>query len=229
MFIEENIRLINKRISEAALSVERDPKEISLIAVTKGASMPEILEALNHGVAHVGESRVDQFVKKYDQIDKDIHRHMIGSLQTNKVRSIIDKVEMIHSIDRISLVKEVNKRAKRMDKKIPALIQVNVSEEATKSGILKKDLISFVEEIRNYPYLSIKGLMTIAPLTENDDIIRSCFRELKHLFEDLKMRDMDHIQMKYLSMGMSNDFEIAIEEGANMVRVGRAIFKRDAF
>lgn len=224
MSLAENIYSVKEQISKAALSVNKDPNKISLIAVTKDVPPSVISQALDLGISHIGESRVDQFLDKYSLIDRNINYHLIGSLQTNKVKAIIDRVGLIHSIDRISLVKELNKRAESIDRRVKGLVQVNISKEKAKSGVFKEDLLGFIEKIVNYPYVEIQGLMTIAPLTKDKKVIRECFSELRYLFDDLRERDIDNIQMKYLSMGMSNDFEIAIEEGATMIRVGTAIF-----
>ena len=207
MDIKKNIQAINEKISDIALSCGRDPDDIVLIAVTKTVSPSNISKALEAGLQNFGENRVQELVEKYDKIDKKAKWHLIGSLQTNKVKYIIDKVELIHSLDRIKLAKEIEKRAARIDRQIPALIQVNIS------GAMKQ-----------YPHIRIKGLMTIGPLTEDRELIRDCFRQMKKLFDEIKTKKFSHAQMQYLSMGMTNDFDIAIEEGANMVRIGRAIF-----
>lgn len=224
MSVRDNIEQIRKRIEKAALSVNRDPNEISIVAVSKNVAPSKILEAIDAGITIVGENRVQELVKKYDVINKNISWHMIGSLQTNKVKYIIDKVDLIHSLDRLSLAQELNKRAGAMGRKIQALVQVNMSKESTKSGVYEEDLLSFIEELVNYPNIEVKGLMTIGPNTHDTDAIRECFRRFRHLFEDLRRKQIDHIDMQYLSMGMTNDFEIAIEEGSNMVRIGRGIF-----
>ena len=225
MSIKENLDGVKKRIRNAALAVNRDPDEISLIAVSKNVSCIRISEAIDAGITQIGENRVQELLDKYDKIEKKLNWHLIGSLQTNKVKYIIDKVELIHSLDRISLAHEINKRAEAIGKRVQALVQVNMSRESTKSGVYEEELLSFIDGMKNYPNIEIKGLMTIGPLTEDVDAIRACFRRFKDLFEELSGKDIAHIEMKYLSMGMSNDYEIAIEEGANMVRIGRAIFK----
>ncbi len=150
--------------------------------------------------------------------------HMIGSLQTNKVRFIIDSVKMIHSLDRMSLAKEINKRAKKIDRVMDVLVQVNVSGEETKSGFAPGEVIDFLKSIEDYDHIKIKGLMTMAPHYEDPEDTRYVFRELKELFEEIKKEDIKNVDMQYLSMGMSNDFEVALEEGSNMIRVGTAIF-----
>lgn len=224
MDIKKNIQAINEKISDIALSCGRDPDDIVLIAVTKTVSPTNISKALEAGLQNFGENRVQELVEKYDKIDKKAKWHLIGSLQTNKVKYIIDKVELIHSLDRIKLAKEIEKRAARIDRQIPALIQVNISGESTKSGIRPEETMDFIEAMKQYPHIRIKGLMTIGPLTEDRELIRDCFRQMKKLFDEIKTKKFSHAQMQYLSMGMTNDFDIAIEEGANMVRIGRAIF-----
>ncbi|NLI59957.1 MAG: YggS family pyridoxal phosphate-dependent enzyme [Clostridiales bacterium] len=224
MSIKENINSVKQKIEQAALAVNRDPHEISIVAVSKNITPETIQEAAEAGIKIIGENRVQELLNKYDNIQNNLSWHMIGYLQTNKVKYIIDKVELIHSLDRISLAKEINKRAGRMGRKVQALVQVNVSREESKSGIFAEELPSFIDEMSNYPNIEIKGLMTIGPNTEDADVIRACFRGLKLLYDELKNKGIDYIDMKYLSMGMSNDYEIAIQEGSNMVRIGRAIF-----
>jgi len=224
MSVKDNIEQVRKRVEKAALSANRDPNEISIVAVSKNIAPSKILKAIDAGITIVGENRVQELIKKYDIINKNISWHMIGSLQTNKVKYIIDKVDLIHSLDRISLARELNKRAGAIGRKIQTLIQVNMSRESTKSGIYEEDLISFIEELVDYPNIEVKGLMTIGPNTHDTDTVRECFSRFRCLFEDLRSRQIDHIDMQYLSMGMTNDYEIAIEEGSNMIRIGRGIF-----
>src|SRR5690554_5953971 len=225
MSIADNIRLLKDKISKAALSVNRDPGEISVIAVSKNASTQMISEAVKAGITQFGESRVQEMLSKYRVLEKSVDWHFIGPLQTNKVKYIIDKVELIHSLDRISLAKEINKRAELNNRLIQVLVQVNLPKESTKSGIYEEDLQSFIEALADYPYIRVKGLMGIGPNTTDEEAIRTCFRRLRIHFENLRNKSFKHIDMEYLSMGMSNDYMIAIEEGANMVRVGRAIFQ----
>lgn len=225
MSIADNIRLLKDKISKAALSVNRDPGEISVIAVSKNASTQMISEAVKAGITQFGESRVQEMLSKYRVLEKSVDWHFIGPLQTNKVKYIIDRVELIHSLDRISLAKEINKRAELNNRLIQVLVQVNLPKESTKSGIYEEDLQSFIEALADYPYIRVKGLMGIGPNTTDEEAIRTCFRRLRIHFENLRNKSFKHIDMEYLSMGMSNDYMIAIEEGANMVRVGRAIFQ----
>lgn len=225
MSIKENIDTVKRRIYKAALASKRDPHDISLVAVTKGVAYDKILDVVDAGVTIIGENRVQELLDKYDKVERNIRWHLIGSLQTNKVKYIIDKVELIHSLDRISLAHEINKRAEIIGRKVQVLVQVNVSREKSKSGIYEEELLPFIEELKNYPNIMVKGLMTIGPLTNDVETIRACFRRCRQLFETIRDNKINHIDMEILSMGMSNDFEIAIEEGANMVRIGRVLFK----
>lgn len=184
-----------------------------------------IEEAINLGLNDIGENRVQEIMDKYDSLNKDnLNWNMIGHLQTNKVKYIIDKVNLIHSLDRLSLAKELNKRARKVDKVIDVLIQVNIAKEESKFGLEKEEIWNFLEKLKKYPFIAVKGLMVMAPFDEEPENIRHVFKETKSLFEDIKKKDIDYIEMKYLSMGMTNDFEVAIEEGANLIRVGTGIF-----
>lgn len=222
MDIRYNVERVLDRVAEAALRAGRAPQDVTVVAVTKTVDVARIMEAINAGIKHIGENRVQEFVKKHDFIPAGIKRHLIGTLQTNKVKYIVDKVDLIHSLDRISLAKELNKRAG--ERIIPVLIQVNISRESTKSGIFEEDLESFIEQLQSLDHIRVKGLMTIAPLLSDPEAARPYFARLKKLFDRIKERRYPHIDMEYLSMGMTNDFEVAIEEGANIVRIGRAIF-----
>lgn len=224
MSVEENVRIVNERIGDIAIKANRDPKDITLVAVSKNIPYNKIIEAQKAGVNQFGESRVQEFLGKYELAGENLDWHLIGSLQTNKVKYIIDRVDLIHSLDRSSLAKELNKRAKKDKKEVQALVQVNMSREITKSGLMEEELYPFLMDMAKYPYISVKGLMTIGPLTEDRDAIRDCFRRFRAIFEELKLKNLSHIDMRYLSMGMSGDYDIAIEEGSNMVRLGRAIF-----
>jgi len=182
-----------------------------------------INEAVNKGIKNVGENRVQEIMDKYDKIS-EVNWHMIGHLQTNKVKYIIDKVKLIHSLDRINLAIEIDNRAKQQNIEANVLIQVNVAKEDTKFGIASEDVYGFIESIYNLENIKIQGLMTIAPYVEDPEEVRTYFKELKNIFEEIKMRNYKGVEMKYLSMGMTNDFKIAIEEGSNMIRVGTGIF-----
>lgn len=159
-----------------------------------------------------------------DFFKENANYHMIGHLQTNKVKYIIDKVKLIHSLDRISLAKEMNKQAKKYGIIVDALIQVNVSEEESKFGLKVCELMPFIEEMTKFPNINIKGLMTIAPFTDDEIVLRDVFRKMNNLKEDINNKNYENISLEYMSMGMTNDYKIAIEEGSNMVRIGTGIF-----
>ena len=226
--IKENIEVIRKRIEKAAIKVGRNPSDIKLIAVTKNVEPQNIIEAIEAGVVDFGENRVQELLNKANIIeeksDKNIKWHMIGHLQTNKVKYIVDKITMIHSLDSLKLAQEIDRKAQKLGKTIDVLIQVNIAEEVTKFGLKKYEVLDFVQMVGSLKNIKVKGLMTIAPFAENPEQVRFVFSGLRKIFIDICRKNINNIDMKYLSMGMSNDFEIAIEEGANIVRIGTAIF-----
>jgi pyridoxal phosphate enzyme (YggS family) len=225
LIIASNLDAIRQRIDRAARASGRKGSDIKLVAVTKTVGVDRIRQAVSHGITAVGENRVQELVEKYQQLEGlGLEWHMIGHLQTNKVKYIVDKVSLIHSVDRIELVSEIQKRAKAAARKVDVLIQINVSGEQSKFGISVEDALPFVEQVSRYDSLSVKGLMTIAPYAEHPEEIRPVFRRLKEIFERLKETNIAGVSMDYLSMGMTGDFELAIEEGANIVRVGTGIF-----
>jgi len=222
MDVRGNVERVLDRVAEAALRAGRAPEDITVVAVTKTVGVERIMEAVNAGISHIGENRVQEFLKKHEFIPARVKRHLIGTLQTNKVKYIVDKIDLIHSLDRISLARELNSRA--AERVIPVLVQVNVSREPTKSGIFEEELEGFIEQLQSFKHIRVKGLMTIAPLSNDPEAARPYFARLRELFEGIKAKGYSHVDMEYLSMGMTNDFEVAIEEGANIVRIGRAIF-----
>lgn len=222
--IDRNLQEVYSNIEKAAQKAGRDKKDIKLLGVTKTVDMKTIEEAIDLGLADLGENRVQEMLPKIEQLGDRASFHMIGHLQTNKVRDIIDKVSLIHSLDRLSLAKEIDKRARQDDMIAHVLLQVNISEEKTKHGLKYEDVIPFIEEIIKYKNIKIKGLMTMAPHIEDEKIIRENFIALRELGEKIDSKNYENFEYEYLSMGMTNDYEIAIEEGANIVRVGRAIF-----
>ncbi len=227
--IKENLFEIRKSIKEAAEKAGRLEEDVTLLAVTKTVEIDDIEEAVANGVTEAGENKPQELVRKFDVIGDKVNWHLIGSLQTNKVKYIIDKVDMIHSLDRISLAKEIQKQAKKQDRTIKCLVQVNISKEESKHGIYREDVVDFVKEVSiNFKNIKIEGMMTMAPFTENEDDVRSVFKGLKELSNEIKNLNIPNVNMDVLSMGMSHDYKIAIEEGATIVRVGTSIFgKRD--
>ncbi|MDI6791275.1 MAG: YggS family pyridoxal phosphate-dependent enzyme [bacterium] len=216
---------VKDRIFRAAERSGRDPAQVKLVAVTKQVGIDKIREAISAGATIIGESRVQEASRKYDQIGSaGVTWHLVGHLQTNKVKPALEIFDFIHSVDRLSLALEIDRRARQMGKVVPALVQVKVAAEKSKFGIPGDQLSSLLSEIDALEGLQIEGLMTIVPLTTDPEETRPYFRRLRELAEEIKQQRWKSIKMRYLSMGMSNDFEVAIEEGANMVRIGSAIF-----
>lgn len=223
--IRENIESIRKRIADTAKRAGRDADEIKLIAVTKTVDVDKVEEAIAAGALDAGENKPQELARKYEVLGDKIRWHQIGSLQTNKVKYIIDKVCMIHSLDREGLAEEIDKRASKIGRVIDCLVQVNISGEESKHGMSREEVEPFVRLVaEKYPNIKIKGLMTMAPFDAERDEIKKVFRDLKELSDEINNMNIGNVEMKELSMGMTNDFEIAVEEGATMVRVGTAIF-----
>jgi pyridoxal phosphate enzyme (YggS family) len=215
---------IKQQIIDTCLRVERDPEEVKVIGVTKYVSTERAIEALQAGIINLGENRDEGLLHKWEVLKDKPNWHYIGSLQTRKVKNIINIVEYIHSLDRISLAEEINKRA---EQKVKCLVQVNVSEEESKHGLSPEDAIVFIESLRKFERISVEGLMTMAPLTDDEDQIRECFRKLRELRDQVQALNLDYAPCTELSMGMSNDYVIAIEEGSTMVRIGTALVGED--
>ncbi|GAM14236.1 YggS family pyridoxal phosphate-dependent enzyme [Mesobacillus selenatarsenatis] len=220
MKVRENLEVIQNQIADACNKAGRNPEEIKIIAVTKYVSPERAQEAIDAGVIHLGENRDEGLLDKIGQIEDRPVWHFIGTLQTRKVKNIIEHVTYIHSLDRLSLAKEINKRS---DSKVRCLIQVNASGEESKHGLKPDDVIGFVQELKQFSNIEISGLMTMAPLTEDEQLIRDCFRTMKRLQADIQSRKLEFAPCNELSMGMSNDFQIAVEEGSTMVRIGTAL------
>lgn len=224
MSIKDNIMFIKKNIDNIKKTDNRQ-ESVNLIAVTKTVDVDKVLEAIDAGITDIGENKPQELVKKYNIIGDKVRYHLIGTLQTNKVKYIIDKVYMIHSLDRIALCEEIQKRAEKIDRIINCLVQVNISKEESKHGLEKELVIDFIKEVsNNYKNIHIKGLMTMAPFTDNKEEIRSVFKGLKDLSLQIENLNLSNVEMDTLSMGMSHDYKIAVEEGATIVRVGTSIF-----
>lgn len=215
---------IQENIEKALIRSGRKDHKVELIAVTKTVDIPRIQEAISCGIENIGENRVQELVKKIDAFGDKVQYHMIGYLQTNKVKNILGRVKLIHSLDRISLGNELNKRATMQDLVVDVLVQVNVAEEESKSGLKIQEVIPFIEEVLMLENIRIRGLMTIAPFTNDKALLRRIFRTMFNMKEDIIKMNYENLSMDYLSMGMTNDYEIAVEEGSNMVRVGTGIF-----
>lgn len=224
MSIKDNIISIKQNIDNIKKESNRQ-EDVNLMAVTKTVDVDKVLEAIDAGITDIGENKPQELARKYEIIGDKVRYHLIGTLQTNKVKYIIDKAYMIHSLDRIALCEEIQKRAEKIDKNINCLVQVNISKEESKHGLEEEAVIDFVKNVSaNYKNIHIKGLMTMAPFIDDDEEIRKVFKSLKNL--SLKINDLNlpNIEMDTLSMGMSHDYKIAIEEGATIIRVGTSIF-----
>lgn len=220
----QNVIEVEKNIQAACKRAKRAREEVTLIAVSKTKPVSDIEEVLTTGILDYGENKVQELTDKYEVLPKDIRWHMIGHLQRNKVKYLMGKVTMIHSVDSLRLAEQIEHEAAKADTIVSVLIEVNVAQEESKFGTTCSDAIALVEAAAKLPHLKIKGLMTIAPFTENPEENRIFFRKLKQLSVDIKSKNIDNVDMDELSMGMTGDYEVAIEEGATMVRVGTGIF-----
>lgn len=222
--LKENLKAVDQEIKEACDRSGRAREDVTLIAVSKTKPVETLQEAYDLGVRVFGENKVQELVDKYEVLPKDIHWHLIGHLQRNKVKYIIDKVDMIHSVDSIRLAETIEKEAAKHNIKVKILIEVNVAKEESKFGIHPEELDAFIEEISHFSHIQVMGLMTIAPFVENAEENRPIFEHLRKLSVDIANKNIDNIIMSVLSMGMTNDYQVAVEEGATMVRVGTGIF-----
>ena len=222
--LKENLANVREKINIACKKVGRNPDEVTLVAVSKMKPLEDIETLLETGQMEYGENYVQELCDKYEKISRPVHWHMIGHLQTNKVKYIIDKTVLIHSVDSVHLAKQIEKEAAKRNLTAQILIQVNIAEEETKFGLDTEELLQIIMEISKFPHVHIRGLMTSAPFVENPEENRCYFKKLHELFVDIREKNIDNVDMDILSMGMTNDYEIAIEEGATMVRVGTGIF-----
>lgn len=222
--IAENLNYVNERIHKSCQKAGRSEKEVTLIAVSKTKPIPELYEAYQKGCREFGENKVQELVDKYKIMPKDIHWHMIGHLQTNKVKYIVDKVAMIHSVDSLKLAREISKEAKKKQVIVSVLIEVNVAGEESKFGVHMEEAEPLIREIALLDGIKICGLMTIAPYVADEEKNRQYFADLKQLSVDIAGKNIDNVNMNVLSMGMTGDYAVAIEEGATYVRVGTGIF-----
>ncbi|MBO5561654.1 MAG: YggS family pyridoxal phosphate-dependent enzyme [Firmicutes bacterium] len=223
MSIAENLADIERRISAAAQKSGRKREDILLLAVTKTIDTDRIKEAVELGYTSLGENRVQEIMEKYDKI-QGVDWHLIGHLQTNKVKYIADKVKMIHSVDSLKLGEEISKRCANCGRVMDILVEVNIAGEEAKHGVPPDKAQELAAELAKLPNLHIKGLMTVAPYDPEPENNRKYFRLMRKLFVDIQNKNYDNTDMEFLSMGMTNDYETAIEEGANIVRIGTGIF-----
>ncbi|AEE91630.1 conserved protein of unknown function [Tepidanaerobacter acetatoxydans Re1] len=222
--LEENIANIKSRIKFAAERAGRNPENIDIVAVTKTIPPEIIQKAVDSGLVLLGENRVQEARDKKELVNGNVQWHLIGHLQRNKVKMALGLFSMIQSIDSLPLAEEIQKRAEQIQQTVDVLVQVNIGREKTKYGVDPDNTKSFIEKIALFPNLRVRGLMAIAPFKQNPEDVRPYFRQLREIFKNIKQTHIDNVNMEYLSMGMSNDFEVAVEEGANMVRIGTGIF-----
>lgn len=224
ILLHDNLQEVEKNIQAACARAGRDRKEVTLIAVSKTKPVPMLQEVYGEGIREFGENKVQEMCDKIEVLPKDIHWHMIGHLQTNKVKYIVGKTALIHSVDSMRLAEEIEKQAAKQNVNVSVLIEVNIAEEESKFGIHREEAIALVHRIAALPHLHIHGLMTIAPFVEDPEENRNYFRQIRQLSVDIKEQNIDNVDMDILSMGMTGDYTVAIEEGATMVRVGTGIF-----
>ncbi len=218
-----NFKNVTDKLKNALKKAGKTHKDVILLAATKTVDVDTINYAISKGIDYIGENKVQELISKYDGIN-EVHHHFIGHLQTNKVKDIIDKVELIHSVDSLKLAREISKQSVKIGKETEILLEVNIGDEASKWGFTPENLENDIKEIANLPNIKICGLMAIPPICENAENNRKYFKKMYKLFVDIRDKKIDNSYMKYLSMGMSDDFDIAIEEGANLVRLGTALF-----
>lgn len=222
--LKDNLAKVEKNIEEACKKAGRERSEVTLIAVSKTKPVSMLQEIYDENIRHFGENKVQELCNKIEQLPEDISWHMIGHLQRNKVKYIVGKVALIHSVDTYRLAEEINIQAKKKNVIVPILVEVNIAAEESKFGISKEDSILLVEDISHLENVRIKGLMTIAPYVKNPEDNRQYFQKIKQLSVDITNKNIDNVSMEILSMGMTGDYMVAIEEGATMVRVGTGIF-----
>ena len=222
--IKENLEEVREKIRQACQRSGRREEDVTLISVSKTKPVDMLKEAYEAGSRDFGENRVQEIMEKYGQMPEDVRWHMIGHLQKNKVRQVIDKAVLIHSVDTVELAEQIEKDAAKRDLTVDILLEVNVAEEESKFGFRTEEVEAAVMKIKEFPHVHIKGLMTIAPFVSNSEDNREVFKKLYQLYVDIRSKNIDNVNMGVLSMGMTGDYEVAVEEGATMIRVGTGIF-----
>ena len=222
--IKDNIKQVEERIQAACDRSGRKREDVTLIAVSKTKPVSAIYEVMETGIIDYGENKVQELTDKIETISEPLNWHMIGHLQRNKVKYIVDKVKLIHSVDSLRLAEQINQEAMKKNVDVDILIEVNIADETSKFGLNTEEVIDLIKKVSTLQNVHIKGLMTVAPFTDNTEENRPYFRNLKQLAVDINCKNIDNVTMSVLSMGMTGDYEIAIEEGATMVRVGTGIF-----
>jgi len=226
MNLAENISKVKQRIRNACQRAGIDENAIILVAVSKTVPPEMIKDAVANGILHIGENRVQEAEQKFRQLGRIATWHLVGHLQTNKVKKALQIFDLIQSLDSYHLAQEINRQALQLNRTVECLVEVNTSGETTKFGVSPSDCLDLIARISPLPAIRIKGLMTIGPIAEDPEFVRPSFRLLRELKEKIQQHKFPNVSMDYLSMGMTNDFEVAIEEGANMIRVGRAIYEQ---
>ena len=222
--IKDNIEKVLENIGKAAEKSGRKPEDITLVAVTKTVEAERVREAYDAGIKIYGENRVQEYMGKREKLPVDVNWHIIGRLQTNKVKYIINNIKLLHSVDRFELAQEIQKQCEKHDAYMNVLLEINTGEEESKAGFDTENIFAEAEKIAGLDRLKVNGLMTVAPFTQDEKFLREVFAKTKEIYDKLGASGLNNFDFKYLSMGMSNDYEMAVEEGSNMVRVGSAIF-----
>ncbi len=222
--VRENLKIVEENIRKACQRAGRSESDVTLICVSKTKPVEMIREAYEAGKREFGENKAQELKEKFEQLPQDIKWHFIGHLQTNKIKYIIGKACLIHSVDSYHLAEAIEKECVKKDAEADILVEVNVAQEASKFGLKLEDTMSLVEQIAGLPHLHIRGLMTIAPYVQDPEENRGIFRQLKKLSVDIRAKNIDNVDMSVLSMGMTGDYQVAVEEGATHVRVGTGIF-----
>lgn len=222
--VVENLRTVEEKVRKACERAGRDPKEVTLIAVSKTKPIEMVQEAYDAGKRDFGENKAQEMKQKYEVMPKDIRWHFIGHLQTNKIKYLLGRTCLIHSVDSLHLAQAIEAECVKRNQEVDILIEVNVAQEATKFGLKLEETLALVREAAKLPHLHVQGLMTIAPYVEDPEQNRPIFASLRKLSVDIAAKNIDNVHMNVLSMGMTGDYEVAIEEGATMVRVGTGIF-----
>jgi hypothetical protein len=223
--ISENLERVREQIAAAAAKSGRSPQDIRLVAVTKTVGVEAILEAISCGVEVIGENRIQEALAKYPDVEGAVSWHLVGHLQRNKVKKALEIFDLIHSVDSLRLAQEISKRSQALNRQTDILVQVNTSGEQSKFGLAPDEVVPFLESLAPLPGIRVLGLMTMGVFSPDPEEVRPCFTKLREIFEQAKGLRVPNVEMRFLSMGMTNDFPVAIQEGANMVRIGTAIFR----
>lgn len=224
--ISDNWKNVKQRVAQAAMRVGRDPSEVQIVAVSKTRPAEQIQEAVEAGIFIVGENRIQEAWRKFQQLGKIVSWHLIGHLQTNKVKRALQIFDVIHSVDSLHLAEEIDSRCEQLNRTVEVFVEVKTSDEPTKLGVAPEDCFELVNKIADLPNIKLSGLMTLGTWTSDEQEVRRCFKLLVQVREKIETKKIPGVNLRHLSMGMSGDFELAVEEGATIVRIGTAIFGR---